>query len=123
MHVEHSSEQGSYSPMQLNDFDTQSFLLNNEGVSAPSPKGGDGREMLWGGESFQASPWITEHLTDLIYIFWKQARVMYSDTDRTPCISQDEGVAVYLPFLNNVIGCFTAECPSPPTQCEEKENK
>lgn len=69
MHVEHSSEQGSYSPMQLNDFDTRSFLLNNEGVSAPSPKGGDGREMLWGGESFQASPWITEHLTDLIYIF------------------------------------------------------
>lgn len=43
MHVEHSSEQISYSPMQLNDFATWCFLLNNGDVSAFSPNGGDGR--------------------------------------------------------------------------------
>lgn len=42
MHVEHSSEQVSYSSMQLNDFVTLCFLLNNGDVSAFLPNGGDG---------------------------------------------------------------------------------
>jgi len=43
MHVEHSLEQVSYSSMQLNDFATWCFLLNNCDVSAFLPNGGDGR--------------------------------------------------------------------------------
>jgi len=49
--------------------------------------------------------------------------VIYLDTDGAFRISQDDGVAVYLPFLNNVIGYFTTEYPSPPSRRIVMENK
>lgn len=49
--------------------------------------------------------------------------VIYLDTDSAFRISQDEGVAVYLPFLNNVIGISPVRTPSPPTQRMVTENK
>lgn len=45
MQAEHSSQQVT---VALNGFDTR-LSPNKEDVSAPLPKGGDGREILWGG--------------------------------------------------------------------------
>lgn len=56
MHVEHSSEQVSYSPMQLNDFATWCFLLNNGDVSTSLSGRADGRRKMVGREGVLSIP-------------------------------------------------------------------
>lgn len=58
--------------MQLNDFVTPCFLLNN-GTSPLSRRTGvTAEEIPWGGKQLWASSCITKHFKDLIYIFRKQ---------------------------------------------------
>lgn len=101
MYVEHSSEQVSYSPLQLNDFATRCFLLNNGAISVVSSNRGDGRKNTTGRKAVLGMPLDSSKISSTSCE--SRSVVIYLDTDRAFCISQDEGVAVYLPFLNSAL--------------------